>query len=129
MCLDASFKEKDGYFHATITGAISGDCTHPLSEKLVLYAAVTRLSKVLLDCRGIETAESSEEVLDFTLRTTETMNSYINAGRIGEMRFAYLLPDGLIESVQGDAGFDHDIGKEFMLTTDLEEAVSWLKSI
>lgn len=129
MSLEIDFKEKEGYFHATVTGPFSNEGALPLFEKLLLYAAVTRLSKVLVDCRGMEADMYMAEILAFSTKTTEIMSDYSNAGRIKEMRSAYLFHEDLHDPDQIGQNVNPDSNDDFIITTNYNDAIKFLQAV
>lgn len=129
MSIEIDFQEKEGYFQATVTGKFTKDGALPLFEKLLLYSAVTKQSKVLIDCRGIEADMSMTELLAYSLKTAEIVDDYSSSGRIKDLRSAYLFHEDMHDPDQILENIDPNSSEDFIITTNFDEAMKWIQSM
>jgi len=127
MTAKVEFLEKDGYVYTTIKGSSDKNGLLSVFEKIIIYSTARKASKMLVDCRDIESVLPLEEIAAISSKFNAIQEDYEGMAKI-DITFAFLINEEL-----------HDLnlinetlygGKEqpTYLGSNYEKAEKWLLS-
>lgn len=128
MGLDIAFHDMDGYFHARVSGKFTKESALATFEKVLIYSYVTKVTKILIDCRAMDGDMDVTELFAFSMKSDNLQSDYGDNGMVTNMRTAYLFDPRVHDLSMINKGVHNKEKDDFILTVDPEEAVNWLTS-
>ena len=127
MSAEVDFQEKEGYVYTEIKGSSDKSDLLAIFEKILVYSTAQRTSKMLVDCRGIETVLPLGEIASISDKFNNIQTDYEGMMSLN-VTFAFLInkelhDPNLINETIYDEGEDHSY-----VGGDYEEAEKWLLS-
>lgn len=125
MTVEVDFHDKEGHVFVEIKGTSTKSDLLTAFEKIFLYSSMKKASKMLVDCRGIESVMPLQDIATISEKFNNIQTDYEGMMH-NQVTFAFLISKEIhdpkeINKALYEEGEDHSY-----VGADIEEAEKWL---
>ena len=126
LTLTVDFEDHEGYVHAIVNGNFDPSGILTLFEKMFLYASTKGATKILFDCRNMDGEIHTEEI-GIVSREVDGIHTDYEGFMSTKFAIAYVINEDAHDHDRMNRSMQEDQEREFMITSDFQEAEKWLQ--